>query len=667
MIGLLSAGIAAIPRLEALLGEPWRRVPRWGLGAPAVDRVAGWGHGEPARRARAWARERGLPYLALEDGFVRSVGLGHVDPPLSLVTDDLGLYLDARAPSRLERLIGTPRSAAELARAERLVRLWRQERVSKYNHARDDAAPEGLPHAPFVLVADQVLGDHSIVGALADERSFARMLEAALDEHPHAPIVVKVHPDVVAGRKRGHFGRLAAAQAARVLLLGADVHPAWLLERACAVYTVSSQLGFEGLLWGRPVRTFGMPFYAGWGLTRDALPAPDRRAPASLGQLVHASLVDALNCIDPETGARCTVERLIEHLGLQRRMAARFPPRLHAVGFSRWKQPYVRQFLAGSDVRFVRTPRQAPADATLVLWGARHAELMDTRPALRLEDGFLRSVGLGANLVRPLSWTVDTRGIHYAAARTSDLERLLSDTAFPPALLARAARLRQRIVAQGVTKYAVDATSGAAPGAPPGWRRPAHPHVILVAGQVEGDASLAFGAPGIRTNLDLLRAVRAEAPRAWIVYKPHPDVQAGLRPPGADEARAPALCDAVVTDASLPALLRAVDEVHVLTSLAGFEALLRGVKVVTHGSPFYAGWGLSEDRVATPRRTRRLTLDELVAGALIAYPTYVGRACGHFTTPERVVDDLVAWRPDDAASPWWWRHLAARLVPRRRA
>jgi len=134
-----------------------------------------------------------------------------------------------------------------------------------------------------------------------------------------------------------------------------------------------------------------------------------------------------------------------------------------------------------------------------------------------------------------------------------------------------------------------------------------------------------------------------------------------------DEARAPALCDAVVTDASLPALLRAVDEVHVLTSLAGFEALLRGVKVVTHGSPFYAGWGLSEDRVATPRRTRRLTLDELVAGALIAYPTYVGRACGHFTTPERVVDDLVAWRPDDAASPWWWRHLAARLVPRRRA
>ena len=50
-----------------------------------------------------------------------------------------------------------------------------------------------------------------------------------------------------------------------------------LIEAAAALYTVTSQMGFEALLWGRPVRVFGLPFYAGWGLTRDALAAPSRR------------------------------------------------------------------------------------------------------------------------------------------------------------------------------------------------------------------------------------------------------------------------------------------------------------------------------------------------------------------------------------------------------
>jgi capsular polysaccharide export protein len=87
-----------------------------------------------------------------------------------------------------------------------------------------------------------------------------------------------------------------------------------------------------------------------------------------------------------------------------------------------------------------------------------------------------------------------------------------------------------------------------------------------------------------------------------------------------------------------------VDDVHCLTSLAGFEALLRGLPVTCHGLPFYAGWGLTRDLHASPRRTRRLALDELVAGALILYPTYVSRTTGHFTTPERALAELVAWR-----------------------
>jgi len=53
-----------------------------------------------------------------------------------------------------------------------------------------------------------------------------------------------------------------------------------------------------------------------------------------------------------------------------------------------------------------------------------------------------------------------------------------------------------------------------------------------------------------------------------------------------------------------------------MTSLSGFEALLRDKKVVTYGSPFYAGWGLTEDHAVTERRCRRRTLEELIYLAL---------------------------------------------------
>ena len=72
--------------------------------------------------------------------------------------------------------------------------------------------------------------------------------------------------------------------------------------------------------------------------------------------------------------------------------------------------------------------------------------------------------------------------------------------------------------------------------------------------------------------------------------------------------------------------------------LDAFEALLRGLKVVCWGAPFYAGWGLTEDRVALPRRQARPDLDTLVAGALIAYPRYVDPVSGVPCSAEEAVE-----------------------------
>ncbi|WP_292450581.1 hypothetical protein [Methylibium sp.] len=305
--------------LEPLLGACVVYPPLLGRD---VDVLLAWGRKRGTGRALRWPWAPALPTMYAEDGFVRSFGLGDRDPPLSIVLDTVGIYYDATAPSGFEALMTAGRGDAERARARRLAERWRAAGVSKYNHAPD--VPPSLCE-PYVLVVDQTRGDASIRCGLADEHSFARMLEAALDENPATAVLLKVHPDVVAGRKRGHFDSLGAA-AARVTVVAHDVHPPALLESSVVVYTVSSQMGFEALLWNKPVRTFGMPFYAGWGLTDDDLAAPARRTAAgtvTLDDLVHAALLQYPRYLDPETGQRCEAERLIDWMAGQRH--ARLP------------------------------------------------------------------------------------------------------------------------------------------------------------------------------------------------------------------------------------------------------------------------------------------------------------------------------------------------------
>ena len=331
---------------------------------------------------------------------------------------------------------------------------------------------------------------------------------------------------------------------------------------------------------------------------------------------------------------------------------------LYIYQFPYWKHPVVKQCFPGFRVVFIESADKLPADTTLVLWGMRPVPegVAAGVRVWRMEDGFLRSVGLGADLVRPMSWIVDQQGIYYDAMQVSDLEQLLAQTQHDEAMLARAADLRGRVVATGLTKYNVGAEK---------WQRPADAtRVILVPGQVESDASLAYGAPAERTNMGLLKAVCAAHPDAYVIYKPHPDVLARLRLEGMGEQEAHQWCDEIVTEVDMGQLLIAVDEVHVLTSLAGFEALMRGKKVICYGQPFYAGWGLTTDMLPCPRRARRLTLDELVAGVLIKYPLYLSRDGKHLVAPEQTLDELSAWRASSGGNTPWWRKLVRVFLRR---
>jgi capsular polysaccharide export protein len=251
---------------------------------------------------------------------------------------------------------------------------------------------------------------------------------------------------------------------------------------------------------------------------------------------------------------------------------------------------------------------------------------------IEVEDGFIRSAGLGADCVPPLSIVVDRVGVHFDPTAPSELEALLQNGEFSPDLLDRARALRSTIVDQGISKY------GSAQAAAPS-RRSERRH-ILVPGQVEDDRAVLAGGQPIG-NADLLRRVRQDAPDAHIIYKPHPDVEAGHRLGAIPDLLCSQLADEVVRGGPISSWIKMVDEVQVNTSLAGFEALLRGKSVTTHGVPFYAGWGLTRDLGKVPdRRTAKRSLDELVASVLLLYPRYLDPVTGLPCPPEILIRRL---------------------------
>ncbi|MFM5165938.1 capsular polysaccharide biosynthesis protein [Aeromonas veronii] len=681
-----SSGILARRRqISACLGQPLARLEPSSECVPqAGDVLVGWGQKANTAEIKQQAQELGLPYWQLEDGFIGYIGHpAKGGKAVSLIADPVGIYYDARQPSWLEQLIATPCEPEMLARAERLTDELVRFGITKYNcyAPRPDAlAPQapygeeqGLPASlaegllqdgrPRVLLVDQVAGDLSIPGALASEADFLVMVAAARRNQPGARLLLRTHPDIHFGKKRGVLARLTQKlpELADLEIVSEPCHPHLLLKRVDAVYTVSSQLGFEALLIGKPVHCFGMPFYAGWGLTHDSKRC-ERRVLAradgaiSLPQLVAAALICYPRYVDPVLGERCEAEDVVKLLARQQMAPARWR-RLYLVGFSLWKRAFMRTFCAhlADELRFVRRPPgRLTGDEQVLVWGSRYPELVS---AIRVEDGFIRSSGLGSNLCRPSSLSIDPVGIYFDSRRPSALEQLLNYESIDEAQLARGNRLLALLRRSRVSKYNVGTS---VPFQPPQDGR----ELVLVVGQVDGDASILCGSPVIRSNEQLLWAVRAAKPQAHILFKPHPDVVCGNRE-GTISASCLAECvDSQVIQCDLASLYPHIDELHTMTSLSGFEALVQGVKVTTWGQPFYSGWGLTHDIHPPARRERPLPLAALVCLTLAAYPRYIDWQSGLWCSPEQLIRKLATHKPlaMTGASRWRRWHLKLRFL-----
>lgn len=241
------------------------------------------------------------------------------------------------------------------------------------------------------------------------------------------------------------------------------------------------------------------------------------------------------------------------------------------------------------------------------------------KPTVIVEDGLIRSVDIGLSKTPGLSLLVDDSAAYYDATRASRLEmRLEAGPALSTKQLESARSAIKKIVSNRVSKY------NHAPDRALDIRRPS----VLVIDQRMDDHSVLLGMASSDDFEKMVLSALADWPDHDVIIKQHPDTTLGHRQGYLTASR---LSNAAITsdrirliaeDINPYSLFELVDEVYVVTSGMGFEALMAGKRVHCFGLPFYSGWGLTNDRKSTSRRNRKRTLEDVFHFAYIQATRY---------------------------------------------
>ncbi|EAL2195921.1 capsular polysaccharide biosynthesis protein [Campylobacter lari] len=612
------------------------------------DIFVGWGRKKSGLRAIELAKKYNAKFLLLEDGFLRSLNLGvENSPSFSIVKDDVGIYYDAMVSSKLENILNSYEfSIKELEQAKKAIELIKKEKLSKYNN--NLCIPKELfgTNEERVLIITQVANDASLKFGLAENFSTQEIINDAIKENPNAKIYIKIHPDVLSGKKQSDFDVQDLPN--NCVVIKENYNPIELLSYFKKVYTKTSGMGFEALMLGCECVCYGMPFYAGWGLTQDKQMCKRRLKKRSLEEVFYAAYILYSEYFNPYLKQKSDIFDTIHTLAKYKKIEQVNSNTLYFLGFTLWKRWFMKPFFKAKNNKIIflnslpalYKAKLNPEDK-IFIWGKKYDKTLLAKyfsnEIFLVEDGFLRSVFLGSDLTRPFSLIVDSKGLYVDPSKPSDLEDILQNHIFDESLKQRAKKLISTITQNKFSKYN-------------GLKHETlnfntNKKIILIPAQVEDDASMILGGAGCDT-LELLQSVRKVNENAFIVFKPHPDVLSGNRKGLKDKSIILKYCDEIIENVSIDSAINACDEVHTITSTSGFDALLRGKKVVVYGKPFYAGWGLTTDLHEIPRRTRVLSLEELVTGVLILYPRYIHPKSKNLCEVELALDIMLKMQKD---------------------
>jgi capsular polysaccharide export protein len=513
------------------------------------------------------------------------------------------------------------------SKASALMSRYREIGVSKYNWFADECQKPSLPTQSGILVD-------------TEDSNLNRILLTAFESTESAPIYLRVHPHSNLKKINARISSKFLGDA-RIQYLSPALSPAQCFSFCHTVMVENSLLGMEALIHGKHVITSDAPFFAGRGLTEDFSPliSSSQNRSMTLLELFDAAYLKYCHYFDPDSEEPCGLGDILDHIELQKDMYRRNRGHWVAVGFSPWNRSIASDYLQSpaNEISEARDMSEIPQNSRILVWGRKIKIPENLRNrTVWVEDGFIRSKGLGAAFNFPYSWVIDESGIYFDCSTPSDLENIYGKT-FESSDLTEANEIIRLLREKRLTKYNLEVTQITLDQELIQGRKR-----ILVPGQVDADASIMFGSPEVKSNLELLQRVRTSEPDAFIIFKAHPDLVAAARHGKILTRDIEAVADIVVTEGNVLDWLDQCDEVHTMTSTVGFEALIRNVPVVTYGLPFYAGWGLTKDHLTCERRNRKLTLEELVCGALMKYPRYLNPDTGEFTTALKVFQLLAS-------------------------
>lgn len=303
---------------------------------------------------------------------------------------------------------------------------------------------------------------------------------------------------------------------------------------------------------------------------------------------------------------------------------------IFAINISDWKRVIFNNYYSNCNIIYVPLKKdifqyskyvKESNSAEILVWGYKECKNVKkfakkfNLSITRVEDGFLRSIGLGIDHTLPFSLCFDKTGLYYNSQEPSDFEKLANEhsSTITQEQIRCAKIFRDEFIKNNISKYNLtNITNFKYPNKK--QRR------VLIIGQCENDLSIKYSSSKISTNLGLIEFVKGKEPNAELIYKQHPDeiykkVQI---------LNIKSLVNIVIDkNISMNDLFASIDKVYTISSLLGFEALCRNIEVETLGMPFYAGWGLTKDSIKSDRRTAKLCIDELFALAYIIYPTYL--------------------------------------------
>lgn len=238
--------------------------------------------------------------------------------------------------------------------------------------------------------------------------------------------------------------------------------------------------------------------------------------------------------------------------------------------FQRWLKPFIKRI-----------------NPVIYIWGYKAPDYFigyvrkQKLDVFFLEDGFIRSGPDDNSSAPPLSIVMDSQAPYFDTTRPNDLTDLIANFDFEQdgydETLAQ--ELLDYYVAKRVSKYNHQPYVDVIPiyGVKNKKR-------ILILGQVPHDDSLKYGSGIGITLLDVVNKAIDENPEAQIIVKPHPMT---LDDPSTINTLAELDCLVLTQSIHLVDALETIDHVYTITSLGGFEALLRGKKVTVLGRPFY--------------------------------------------------------------------------------